>query len=676
MRRDTVAQDRRTSFRPYARLMLLLGKELVRDDVVAVLELVKNSYDADAERVEVCLQAGNGGYLEVRDDGTGMTIEDVLGKWLAPATPDKVPRRGEKKPRSPKKGRVTLGEKGIGRFATQRVGRFLELVSRREGAESEVVLQVDWAKYEDPDVLLDEVENELMVRVPEEFRGGSGTVIRIRGLAANWDETKISRLRDAVARLMDPFASRPDFLVELTVNGKPMHLREALLSELEEEAAYILRGEFDKQGTFVGQLNKEPVQWKVREEVMGRGGDLVAPCGPFAVEIYVMERDTAELRARWDEFVERLGGITVYRDGFRIVPFGETWFDWLGIDRRRVSRVGHRLSSRQLVGRCCITRDGNPGLIEKSDREGLIENREYEFFRRATLQLITEMETQRGRDRKRLQEVRSFDVGKVLERVTIEVALPPGTKEAVRQAAIQYSTEKREQEQREDLMMDLAGLGLAAERTSHELAYFLGTIRDSLRSLKRILGEYGYPRASELIGQIDGFCLQLERELSGLLPLYRAARRAVEQVDLQKVCRTALFIFRRELVKHGIKASIHVLDPLTIKENSGLVLQVLINLIDNAIYWLLLRPVGQRLIEITIDGRSGSLLVEDSGPGIDEADLPLVFEPFFSRKPDGRGLGLYIVKQQLSKRKHQVEVIGRGRLGGATFRITFYGWGG
>ena len=144
------------SIRPRARILRTIGDELISNETVAITELVKNAYDADATRVMVRfngpLKAGQGS-IEVLDNGYGMSLDIIRGAWMEPANPAKKRRL-----RSEERGRRLLGEKGIGRFATSRLARFLEVVSRRVGLDREVRAVFDWSQFDDEEKYLDEVE--------------------------------------------------------------------------------------------------------------------------------------------------------------------------------------------------------------------------------------------------------------------------------------------------------------------------------------------------------------------------------------------------------------------------------------------------------------------------------------------------------------------------------------
>ncbi len=152
-------------------MLLLLGDQLIRDAGLAVFELVKNAYDADASRCEVILadiDDQKSARIIVEDDGSGMDYDTVVGTWLEPGTDYRATQRSAAR-RSPKYKRLPLGEKGVGRFAVHKLGRNIELITRQKG-EDEVVVTIDWSDFEKKRYLSD-VAVDVRVRAPEVFSG-------------------------------------------------------------------------------------------------------------------------------------------------------------------------------------------------------------------------------------------------------------------------------------------------------------------------------------------------------------------------------------------------------------------------------------------------------------------------------------------------------------------------
>lgn len=229
------SSDQGIALRPRARLLRTLGEELISNEVVAVIELVKNAYDADATRVMIRfvgpLEPGKG-CIEVIDNGHGMELKTVQTVWMEPATPSK---RGKLR-RTEKFKRRYLGEKGIGRFASSRLADELEVVSRPDGAAKEVYAVFDWRQFDDEKKYLDEILILWEERQPVEIKAGGtiellwksekkmlpahklgyGTILRMAGLKQKWEMKQFEDLRRGLARLISPKAAKEeDFEIEL-----------------------------------------------------------------------------------------------------------------------------------------------------------------------------------------------------------------------------------------------------------------------------------------------------------------------------------------------------------------------------------------------------------------------------------------------------------------------------
>src|SRR5580658_1602717 len=178
-------------FRPRARLLKLIGAELISDDILAITELVKNAHDADASTVVIEFRGvtGSGGTIAVRDDGHGMDLDVLLHHWMEPAGTTKAGKNG----RLTHRGRRVLGEKGVGRFAADKLAQHLELISRRAGERTELSAVFDWDEFDTDTRMLSDVKNRWDTKTPTEI-AKSGTVLRLSGLRTVWNERMFRRL--------------------------------------------------------------------------------------------------------------------------------------------------------------------------------------------------------------------------------------------------------------------------------------------------------------------------------------------------------------------------------------------------------------------------------------------------------------------------------------------------
>ena len=198
-------------FEPRARLLKLLGGELIRDDVMAIVELVKNAHDADASKIKLTFngtRSGDGEIL-VEDDGEGMGLEVFRTGWMQPAGS----RKRKKEFHYTRSGRRVLGEKGVGRFAVDRLGGQVQLISRARGEATELVADFDWDEFDDGDRPLSDVQSTLTERSPERFSDNTGTLLKISGLRSRWTERNFRKLSSRLKRLISPFGNGDDFSI-------------------------------------------------------------------------------------------------------------------------------------------------------------------------------------------------------------------------------------------------------------------------------------------------------------------------------------------------------------------------------------------------------------------------------------------------------------------------------
>ena len=207
-------------FKPKAQILLQLGEQLIKSESVAIVELIKNAYDADAKRVSVSMMDiddPQNGYIEIIDDGVGMDLWTVQNIWMEPGNTHKknIVSASERSSLN----RLPIGEKGIGRFGVHKLGKRIEMVTRSSN-DQEVYVSIDWntfanAKYlEDVQVVIEE-------RTPEIFIGDkTGTKLYISDLSASWTRGMLRSVYRSVTSLSSPFNSIDAFRVKFRTNRK------------------------------------------------------------------------------------------------------------------------------------------------------------------------------------------------------------------------------------------------------------------------------------------------------------------------------------------------------------------------------------------------------------------------------------------------------------------------
>jgi signal transduction histidine kinase len=673
-------------FRPRARLIRLLGEELISSEVMALVELVKNAHDADAHRVTVRLRhPGDPAVtsIEVADDGDGMSLDRVLHSWMEPATGYK--RQGGRKRRTAL-GRLPLGEKGVGRFAADKLGAEMELVTRARDADQEVVLRVAWQHFEE-DTYLEDIKNQWTVRTPEDVLDPAhGTLIRMRQVRATWDEALVTRVRDGLARLMPAHAAARDFVIVLDCPEYPA-LAGPVTNQLLESAPHVLRGSVESTG-LLRMDDEQTVDLRQADPALfaSEGGWRTPVCGPFSLSLHVWDLDAggatpstidratrAQLRA--------LSGVSIYRDGFRVMPYGERGDDWLELNQRRVNNPTMRVSNNQIVGVVEITQQENPDLRDRTSREGLVETPAYFDLRALVLSALSILEEHRfarrhpesaesrpGRARDELLELLDSARARAQEGTGMLLAL-----QAVERT---YQRRQEDQQRRYEYLLRLAGIGLAAERMTQEFSRTLSSARLILRTaLNQARTLDVAPQLQEQLDSLGDHHELLDEQLDLMSPLYHASTRELEPLDLCAVAHDVTRILGHHLHEAGIQVRITQEAPVTVRLNRGHLMQVLLILFDNATRALQQIAVDrQPTIRVHIGMTVGapSMIVADNGPGVQPDLQGLIFAPHFAARTGGRGLGLHVARDLLEDYNATIRLQAEQTLlPGANFLIRF-----
>ena len=689
----------RVPIRVHARALAALGRDLVTDDAVAVMELVKNSYDALATSVEVRVRLdgdspGEAGYIEVADDGHGMDYQTIRDVWCVIATPS---RAGSLVAESGPRARAVTGEKGLGRLAAARVGDDIRVRTRKAGCPA-LEFSLNWSDlFEVRDI------GDVGIRVSrlpgDAFGGEQGTAIRIGSLRSDWDRERIDALGADLGRLVPPFGA-DDFAIRLEAPGRDgaVDVRDVRLPEYLSEPKYRIAGKVDTNGT---------INWRYRYRPIGVGGgreeartedregsrDSDTACGPFEFEIRAWDLSTddtrdmvehyRETRNRIRALIREHRGISLYRDDVLALPKSERARDWIGLDLRRVSRVGTRLSTSQVIGYVRITRADNPGIIDTSDRERLVDNPAIAAFRTAIMRVVEILENERDVDReegRRNESATDLFAGVTaapliaqLEALQDEGGNVEDAISATRTFASRLERARTDIERRFGYYSRLAVVGTIAQIVIHEIRNQTTVIGRGLRKAAEAAKRTGDNLLGRAVELADGSAVALEALADRFAPLarrgYRPGRRiSVLEEAIDRCCEMLAPELRSCLVEvekpAGLQTRVRI-DPAELDS-------VIINLMTNSLYWMSQRKGVRRLrfrVEPGAAAGRVTVSVDDTGPGIDARDCELVFRPGWTRKPEGGGMGLVVASEMVEDRGGRMRTSIPGELGGATFEF-------
>lgn len=697
------------------------GADLVTSDVVALIELVKNAYDAFAYNVEVIFDTNPLGErtLTIADDGLGMTKDIIVNAWAVIATNNKL-----RNPYIERDGKIRAvsGNKGMGRFSAARLGTKLSIITKTK-EEGCYRIELDWENFntarsiEECGFVLEKVdENEITYEC--------GTRLVISNLSHIWEEDELSDLEEELSRIINPFTPQGEFNILLKYDGAENPIK-ITVPRFVNNPKYLFTANVDENGNAVWEYSFSPLKkglnfsnkatgsltWseiledlseelnKDSQKTFRMLSDVKPSCGAFSMEIRVWDRDTESIqditelysikRALYKNTLRAYKGLSVYRDGVLVLPKSESSRDWIGLDLRRVGRVGDRISTNQIIGIVNISSKKNPNIKDATDREKLVDTIEYLEFTtiiKSAIKLLEglrkndrmETEIHTGEDSRTLTDLLSGIDSAGLVKEVEEKVKNGGTIDELVQIIKDYDTDS--QERLEDLKDRLVYYGQVASIGSIS-GFIMHEIRGRMTSVKRYLDasnkEFS-PFNAKLQRYYDLAVTAHSRMIdvsNTFAPIFDVGlRQRKNYCDLLQEINNSIALLEKKVSDNNTKITVECKENLIVPMHRGELQTVLINVIDNAIYWTSKENErDERKISIVITGvEKNRILVDisDNGPGINENDANRIFSPGVTKKKFGVGMGLVIVTEILNKYDCQISVVIPGRINGATFQIS------
>ena len=579
---------------------------------------------------------------------------------------------------------------------------------------------------------IDEIQVKLTRRAPSVFDGTNadglysnhGTRIEISRLRSSWTENSIRRAYSEVARLQPLVpvddvpakqqtlgsGSESDFVIMFSEDGDPLPLkteRDQQLKRLFDERSVLrISGSYSDSAqefsldinghkSAVSLIDPDIAGLSIYKRYFGHLKNPRSPekleCGSFDFRFFVFDISAGapvEHKLDRDER-ERVKEhrIYLYRDGVRVLPYGDAEDDWLQLDVIRGTQKSSKvLSNDQTVGFVYITQENNPALKDKTNREGLLETgHAFDDFV-TLLQLVISyiragefaryLANEEQKKETKEQTRRPVETG--FERILNSPELTESLRKEVTQLNRAYKVERRMHETRANRTEDLAGVGLSVEAASHDIVATANQALRHARSVEEYVATL-LPEEEQLLGDLSSLIESLSfvtSRLQDIQGLFVSTRQRRRLLVLHEYVERVAKIYSSLLAKSGTTLNVAVGDhPLKVKSTDAALLQVLINLFDNAIYWLTAANTLDPKIEVRIDADSEELWFADNGPGVRDSDAPYIFEPFYSGKgEEGKGLGLYIARQVGARSGFRIDLVSdesRKILPGANFLIMF-----
>lgn len=677
----------------------LIGRDLITDRVTALFELIKNCYDANATSVHVRFEnVGNdndSSSITISDNGIGMSFEDIRDKWMVIGTSNK---RKNKITPAPIRRRC-VGEKGIGRFAVDKLGDNVTILTKQEKSESWLEVTIDWSQYfksadDNENILFTDIENKYTFK-PESNADLHGTTLTIRNVREKWLKSDIKRFISEVSKIASPLTNvsypmtihvESDEYSINTIASKS--LADLDLATINFELDFDLDTGLQDTASFCHQTGQIDID-KISLPIFG---------GIKMTVYYFDEAARKKYRKAFPN--DQIDGIKIYRDGVITTPFAESQNDSdkkrdvLGIDKRLWMNLFDRVSTREIIGYVEITKDGNPLIIDATNRQDFVDNEEYRALKDYIIVQLDALEQYKVfvRKQKRLankaslegaeEDIHSFissvetlseknpDLKSELEPV-IKQAKKTGA--AVKNAIREKQEAEREFERRESIYMSIMSLQDYAIHITHAVRTTLNKIRDRVEYIKRFFPDVSKERVFKL------YALRMSDEFKSLNKVinymlsYSQSEIRPEDIDLKETVSEVIDEYQDRFKGSGITAELIMPETVVLRNTNKIFFRdIFQNLIDNSIKAL--RHTETKMIRISSFAQKDKLiiLISDNGCGVPEEKKQWIFGLYNSttQEEGGAGIGLYIVKTRVESLRGSVSVV-ESEYGenGSTFQI-------
>lgn len=715
-----------------------LGKELVGRQETAVCELVKNSFDADATLVTLTFEnfEKKGGTLTIDDNGNGMSRDELIRGFMRLSSSDKVSN-----PVSPLFKRKRAGRKGIGRFATQRLGGKLTIITQTDFSSDAIKVQFNWSKFTaDTDLISISSKIEETLKTKQK-----GTTLIIESLEDSWTEASVRRIFRYLIDLIQPFPLSNEKIK--SVNQNKEDNKEDVdpgfnikiftkVDEVESEIASAEQNIFEYAVAEIeGLVEQGKGIWTVKSSLLNidEVGQTITPNEKKPEKLY-KHLSKVNFKAYYfiqrvgnippivknflDEFLKERGGIRVYRNGFRVLPYGEQFNDWLRLDFSSGRRlVLPPFSNENFFGFVEITDERDETFQETSSREGLIDNEAFKelvdfIFKvlRASAYRIAEI-----RDRKKTASQKNWEKPKKTPSEIIDEQLsnlnklaenlkegdaqdnkngegnnsnPPTEntsdsndddfagklKEGLQIISDAKSQDDKDKEQLLEeisLLRVLAGLGLSIAIFTHEVKNTYNAISNDTATLIKNTSNKEHEIAKRLNKHLNSFKTYTAYFDS---IVSKNVHRELAIQNISQIARTFVKTIKPAADKYSIKLHepiVEGLDIFSCKMHWSEWMSILLNFFTNSTKAIKRASEDNGEIQIKVGKTKDLVFLEfsDNGDGVPSESQERIFEPFFTTSSPagpiasdtdeltGTGLGLKIVKDTVISYEGEIKLV-------------------
>ena len=666
----------------------LIGRDLITDRITALFELVKNCYDANATEVTIrfhkagVFSADN--YIVIEDNGCGMSFEDVRDKWMVIGTSNKRRYPISAAPFF----RRCVGEKGIGRFAVDKLGRNLHISTKQVESAECLSVNIDWDKYqksseEEQDLkLFTEVENSYL-HIPTKDIKDHGTTLTIKGLHDLWEKKDIIRLLRESSRIVSPYVQLT-YPFRVHVIADEFNL-DAWDDEFKIEASDlaslsgIINFDIDKGVQESLIFNSETGRMEVTTTN-------IKSFGGVSMRLYFFDANARKaFSAKYKR--EDIDGIKIYRDGIITTPFAEREEDddkkrdILGIDKRLWRSLFDKVGTREIIGIVNITKDGNPRIIDATNRQDFTDTPEYRELKEFILLQVEAFDAYKVYLRKQHRSravAKIDDAGKAISDLlnSLEQTIQQSTPQVANQLEPLLESVKK-------VASDLAKARKVqsdedSERIRHESMYMrimsrqedainvTHAVKTSMGKIHRQAGFFKdrYPNA-DLEDYFKLYAKQIYHEMTQLdratdeLFDYSRVNLPFTDVNIKQLIEYLLDSYKERFAEERITLQSNIEDNLILNCNEMFFYDIVQNITDNAIKAM--KNSETKIFRCTVRALNDELIIDfsDTGCGIPAEKREWVFGIYNTTTANqgGGGIGLYAVRLRVNALSGTVKVI-------------------
>ncbi|MEA4821785.1 MAG: sensor histidine kinase [Erysipelotrichales bacterium] len=697
------------NFEVDARTIFQIGKESIEDVKLAISEIVKNAYDADATTCYIYFEEIEKNITKVifKDDGYGMDILTLQNYWLRIGTSNK-----QKNPLT-SKGRRKIGEKGIGRFALNRIGNLIEIYSKSEGKRP-VYMKIDFNLFVEGKNLVDipVVINEITDKVAEEQDiYNTGTKIIVSDLNDIWDAKLIKKIEVEISKLvaqnklysLDKFnkitylkadEANQNFNIEFKYNDMLKNKDIDKIQRFLEFSLFRMTAKintkdmtlsykysfhpYDLMGNKIESELIEKKDGKLRDPDQKGFSVLLPTISLGEIEIEFFAYDFSALVNRYSplrnitplkEVVRENGGVKVYRDSHRVYNYGESGTDWLELDAKRVNRPGKYLSNNVLIGNVYLQRNETLKLVEKTNREGFVKNEEFDCLKKIVQSVVNEFSY--------LTEERKFKIKKYLGEVVKTVSYDDTIEDLVLTIeSLEGINVEVKADIKEGIFLVKAQMDYIKNimlNTSVKTMDYLTMMHDLEKNVDFLFELIQAKPTSEIDSEIIERVIFIKQMVKNQNDLIRDKKKQKYNLNdlIDEIVFRKRFTFKRSNIDFTVE--LEKTKNIEVLVNRSSMIRVFDNIIDNSIYWYDKKIKLFKVQTLNFSNRI-EILLEDNGLGFD-GDLGFLMEPFVTkRNDDGIGLGLFIVTELVKGMNGEVVIDNDSSLceGSARVRLILY----